>query len=554
MHTYRITIKLRVKPENKEKRVAILGSGPAGLVSAKYALENNIVPVILEKRNKPGGLWAEGTAIWDGMHTNVSRYSVMFSDHTWPKGASIIPSSRDVLNYLMSYIRQFDLEKHIRYNSNVEIIKQLPNKKWQVTFTDTVSGERITEVFDYMICSTGLHCKAKVPHVKHMDKFRGHIMHSTDYRANDERIKGKRVIVVGNSYSGVEISSHMVGHAASVVNVFNRPYLVLSRLLKLKSEQADASPNAYHIMPIDLLFGRELTFGAKSKEEERESKIKLYSQLCPYQTNKKKSHPALYYELNDDEPIREAVTDNYYPFVRTGQIIPKQAKIKQFEKYGVTYEDGTFERADVVLFCTGYKLCLDYFEPSVVKKLRFDPNNEKMPILLYKYTVHPDLENMAVVGGISGLFFAGFELQARWAIKLFKGEKRLPPRDQIDEEMRQDEAKRDKAENNQYPHGIYNELVDKLAVESDALPDFESIAKISPKLYEMLWKNGTIPSHFCFNDDNKRSISLAQMIEVDEIINQQYTFTDEELKEHSTSKLAEKFSQNYKIPLHLFRD
>ncbi len=77
MHTYRITIKLRVKPANKEKRVAILGSGPAGIVSAKYAIENGILPVVFEKKNKPGGLWSEGTAIWDGMHTNVSRYSVM---------------------------------------------------------------------------------------------------------------------------------------------------------------------------------------------------------------------------------------------------------------------------------------------------------------------------------------------------------------------------------------------------------------------------------------------------------------------------------------------
>jgi cation diffusion facilitator CzcD-associated flavoprotein CzcO len=58
-------------------RVAILGAGPSGIVAAKYAQEHGIIPVVFEKRAQPGGLWAQGTAIWDDMHTNVSKYSVM---------------------------------------------------------------------------------------------------------------------------------------------------------------------------------------------------------------------------------------------------------------------------------------------------------------------------------------------------------------------------------------------------------------------------------------------------------------------------------------------
>lgn len=97
---YRITIKLKVKP-NKRERVAIIGSGPAGLVSAKYALEYGLVPTIFDRKNIPGGLWSAGTAIWDQMYTNVSKYSVSFSDFPWPESSSIIPSAKDVFNYLM---------------------------------------------------------------------------------------------------------------------------------------------------------------------------------------------------------------------------------------------------------------------------------------------------------------------------------------------------------------------------------------------------------------------------------------------------------------------
>jgi len=551
MNTYRITIKLRVKPTNKRKRVAILGAGPAGLVSAKYAAENGMIPVVFDRKSIPGGLWASGSAIWDGMHTNVSKYSVMFSDFPWPEGTSVIPSAKDVYQYLVDYIKHYDLNKYLRLNSNIESVRQLPNKKWQVTWTNYLNGERITEIYDYLICATGLHCKPSVPKIENSEKYKGLILHSADYRSQDQRLKNKRIIVVGNSYSGVEIASHLVGHAHSVVNIFNRPYLVFPRLLKIRSANKNEK-NTFHIIPIDLLFGRELTFSNKSKEEERKAKIELYNQLCPHQTNKQKCHPAMYYELDNDEPIREAVTDNYYPYIKSGKIIPRKARIKRFDKHGLQLEDGSVEPADAIIFCTGYRLCLDYFEPSVLKTLKFDPSKEKMPILLYKYTVHPELENMAMVGEINGLFFAGFELQAKWAIKLFKGEKQLPPRDIVDYEMRLDEQTREKSLNNQYPHGVYNELIDKLAYEVDALPDFVEVAKKSPKVFDMLWKNGTVPSHFCFNTN--RELSIKIMREVDEIISKKYKFTDEELEDVTTQILANKFSRNFRIPLHLFKD
>jgi dimethylaniline monooxygenase (N-oxide forming) len=132
---YRITIKLQLKPTQKRRRVAIIGSGPGGLVSAKYALESNLQPTIFDRNSEPGGLWVPGTAIWDDMHTNVSRYQVMFSDYPWKDGSSIIPSARDVQNYLLSYIKHFKIDKTLNLNTNVEAIRQLPNKKWQVRTT-----------------------------------------------------------------------------------------------------------------------------------------------------------------------------------------------------------------------------------------------------------------------------------------------------------------------------------------------------------------------------------------------------------------------------------
>ena len=126
-----------------------------------------------------------------------------------------------------------------------------------------------------------------------------------------------------------------------------------------------------------MLFGRIISHVDPVKnpdwrEKEKETKLKLYSQLCPLQTNKNKAHPDLYYELDNNEPIREAVTDNYIPYVRSGKITPKKGSIKKFVKNGVIFDDDTIEKADAVIFCTGYKPELKYFDNEILKKLKFD--------------------------------------------------------------------------------------------------------------------------------------------------------------------------------------
>lgn len=548
MDSYKISIKLRVKPATEIKRVAILGAGPAGIVSAKYAIQNGFLPVVFDKKSMPGGLWSAGTAIWEDMHSNSSRYSVMFSDFPWPEKASIIPAAKDVYNYLLSYINHFKLEKFFQFNTIVQLVKQLPNKKWQIIWTNYLTGDRTTEVYDYLICSSGLHCMSALPNIKNSENFKGEILHSNNYRSKDPSLKNKRVIVVGNSYSGAEISSHLVGHAKTITNVFNRPYLVFPRMLKIETDEK----NVFNIYPNDLFYSRRLAFQAQTREEERKTKIEIFSKLCPVQTNKKKSHPDMYYDLNDDEPIREAVTDNYYSYVTQGKIRPRKGRISQFEPDGIRLSDGSFEKADAVLFCTGYKLCLDFFDESVLKTLKFNNNYNNFPILLYKFTFHPDLQNLAMIGVTSGLFFAGFELQAKWAFKIFKGEKKLPSRNIVDSEIAKDEMSRESLLKNQYPHGYYNEIIDTLANECDDLPNFKRISKQDPKLYDMLWKNGTIPAHFALKTN--REFSIRMMKEVDEMMNKRYHLNKEEQDSVSAYILAKKFAKNYRVPIHLFKD
>ena len=70
----------------KKKKVGIIGSGPAGLLAAKYALEYGLVPEVFEKSSGIGGIWHPETgAVWKEMTTNISKYSVYLMGHPWPE-------------------------------------------------------------------------------------------------------------------------------------------------------------------------------------------------------------------------------------------------------------------------------------------------------------------------------------------------------------------------------------------------------------------------------------------------------------------------------------
>ena len=57
-------------------KVAIIGAGMGGLCSAKYSLENGLLPTVFEKSKYPGGLWTSctdyRTAVWE------SKYSLLY--------------------------------------------------------------------------------------------------------------------------------------------------------------------------------------------------------------------------------------------------------------------------------------------------------------------------------------------------------------------------------------------------------------------------------------------------------------------------------------------
>ena len=117
----------------------MIGAGTSGLVAARHLIHAGLRPTIFEAAKTIGGAWTpssssavlkpptqtDGTTskehdvgsltdhhhpaskMWNGMSTNLSKYTCRFSDWPWPDDASTFPSVEEMHDYLTSYADAF---------------------------------------------------------------------------------------------------------------------------------------------------------------------------------------------------------------------------------------------------------------------------------------------------------------------------------------------------------------------------------------------------------------------------------------------------------------
>src|SRR3954468_1631840 len=150
------------------KRIAIIGAGPSGLVSAKSAIESGLEPVVFEQASTHGGIWrSRGGFTWNSMRTNLSYFSNMFSDSPWAIDTRDFPHQQAVYEYLEKYIAHFNLNSYIRFNTRVVSVKN-DDAIWQVEWSNKDTND--TEKFDSVIIATGIFTTPYIPSIKGLEE------------------------------------------------------------------------------------------------------------------------------------------------------------------------------------------------------------------------------------------------------------------------------------------------------------------------------------------------------------------------------------------------
>lgn len=154
----------------------MIGGGCCGLTSVKACLEYGMEPVCFERTDDICGLWrfTEGNIEGKGSVAKstlikTSKEMSAFSDFPPPPEFPVYMHQEYVCKYFRLYADNFDLKKHVRFNTEVERISKaddfVENGRWKLKIKE--AGAVTEEIYDAVMVCTGHHA------YKHYVKFPG---------------------------------------------------------------------------------------------------------------------------------------------------------------------------------------------------------------------------------------------------------------------------------------------------------------------------------------------------------------------------------------------
>jgi cation diffusion facilitator CzcD-associated flavoprotein CzcO len=131
------------------------------------------------------------------------------------------------------------------------------------------------------------------------------------------------------------------------------------------------------------------------------------------------------HRLGDAHPT---ISDAILSRIAHGEVVPKP-NIAALEGGQVRFTDGSAVDADVIVYCTGYKVTFPFFDEDFISA----PDND---LPLYRRVFKPGVPNVFFIGLLQplGAIMPLAEAQAEWVAEYLRGEYRLP----ADAELRRD--------------------------------------------------------------------------------------------------------------------
>ncbi|XP_066603057.1 uncharacterized protein [Prorops nasuta] len=242
---------------SSKTRVAIVGAGVAGLIVGRHvsAKPENYSLTIFEQSGQVGGTWLYTdetehdkyclpihSSMYKNLRTNLPKEIMQIPDFPFedPNGASFAHHSV-IRQYLFDYAKHFNLYAHIKLHTIVKYVEPevLKNGQtiWSITYEDLESREEVTKVFDAVVLANGHYTVGHIPYIPGIETFPGKSIHSHQYRI-PEVYAGKRVCILGASWSGIDIAIEVSEYAEKVYLSHNQPKPIDSKMASNVEQRA----------------------------------------------------------------------------------------------------------------------------------------------------------------------------------------------------------------------------------------------------------------------------------------------------------------------------
>jgi cation diffusion facilitator CzcD-associated flavoprotein CzcO len=298
--------------------IVVIGAGQAGLSAAYHLKQLGLTPhkdyVVLDHSPGPGGAWQDR---WPSLTlSTVNRIDdlpgMSFSE-VIGTGSPEVRASIAVPAYFAAYEKRFELPVYRPVKAKVVCDRHDHFR---------VETDRIQVSARGLINATGTWESPYVPDVPGAKRFKGRQLHTKDFRTAEE-FSGRHVIVVGAGISAIQLLDE-VSRATTTTWVTRRP-------------------PAFRDAPFNAEAGR----AAVVMVEDR-----VRRGLPPASVVSVTGIPVT--------PAIEAM--------RVRGVLTRRPMFSEITEDGVRWPDGTTLRADVILWCTGFRSSLDHLAPLMLRE------------------------------------------------------------------------------------------------------------------------------------------------------------------------------------------
>jgi indole-3-pyruvate monooxygenase len=196
--------------------VVVIGAGFCGVTLAASLKQFGIERfVVIEKGDSVGTIWKNA---YDRLTLHTPYLSLPFFEPK--KKYSIFKTKAEVISYLTDYANHFQINSHIRFNEEVQMIAKVNHLANSEFNWEIHTNKEILQCKVLAIC-TGWNNKPVIPKFLGQDNYSGQIIHSSQYN-NGTSYRGQRVLVVGSGNSAAEIALDLYEHDAANVDMLIR--------------------------------------------------------------------------------------------------------------------------------------------------------------------------------------------------------------------------------------------------------------------------------------------------------------------------------------------
>ncbi|GLV31044.1 putative monooxygenase [Sphingobium sp. TomTYG75] len=378
---------------------AIIGAGMAGLLAGiRLDQKGDADFTIYEKGDTVGGTWRENR--YPGLTCDVPAHAYTYSFAPNPEWTQFFSPGPEIQHYFERIADDYRLRDRIRFNSEVTDCRYVDGR-WHIETSDGCK-----DIVDVIIAATGVLHHPNIPAIPGLEDFGGDSFHSARWD-DSVALDGRRIGVIGNGSTGVQIVSALSTRASTLVHFQRSPQWIMPVQNFIYSE-TDRHAFRSDVSRIDAIrFGEEYWAGIrrfnKAIIEVDSPEMAEIEGVVLRNLEDNIQDPVLREKLRPDYRAackRLIYSPDYYEAVQRPGVIVETGAIERVEVTGVRMKDGTLHELDVLVLATGFKT--DRFVRPIQVIGRGGNNLDDAwalrPTAYYAITV-PDFPNLFLLNG-----------------------------------------------------------------------------------------------------------------------------------------------------------